>query len=220
MPGGEEGEHLIAHLRIAHRRAVLVARGEQHGEDIAVVRPGGAPLGDQAVDQRVHLRLAFEIAAIGEAGQVDVEVHQRDRAKAEEADHRIDARANIARLVREVDIEEGAPDDCQRQVVHGGGEVDRRAGAPAHRAPAPSRSPSSPDTLDPPPVEGGLDEAALRGVERALARQQPLAEHRPSRTDAPCANEAARVASRYWLASGPMNIVKCRPRTWKAKVLP
>ena len=57
MAGDEQGHQLVADLLLGHRRAVLVAGVEQHGQDVVAVRALGAALGDQLEHQLVDLGL-------------------------------------------------------------------------------------------------------------------------------------------------------------------
>ena len=57
VPGQKDRHRLVAHLTVGHPAAVafLVLRHQQHGQQIAAIAGRLAPLGDQAVDDRVEL---------------------------------------------------------------------------------------------------------------------------------------------------------------------
>jgi hypothetical protein len=120
----QQGQQLIVDLFVAHRRAVLVGRFQQHREDVVAIGSRGAPLVDQGEEALVDFRLhPHELGEWTDAfghfrhHRVGLGRHQADRAVAE-LEHRrqpfpqrIEARAGV-------ETEDGAEDDLQGQVLH------------------------------------------------------------------------------------------------------
>src|SRR2546422_10926092 len=75
LAGHEEREHLVEELRVAHGRALLVARVDQQGENVGAPR---GPLGAAASDLVAHdgpdrVAVAHEAPPRRPAAQVDLE---------------------------------------------------------------------------------------------------------------------------------------------------
>ena len=179
VAGEEDGHRLVAQLLVGHARAValVVLRVEEHGEEVAAVFAGRAPLLDDAVDDGVEPRARPLEAAVGGQRQAAEELRERHHEPRERGHRSRERLAHLLGLGLGLRTEERAADDGQRQVHHLLRRVERAAVPPA-LALHPQRVIDHQRTvgIDALLVKGGLRQPPLAPVERRLARQKPLAQ--------------------------------------------
>lgn len=181
VTGEEDGERLVADLRIDECGAVLVARGDEHGEQVAGVGPGGAVLGDEAVDDLVEAGAGAAEVADAPDGNGEGKVEhglQPGEGDEEVVDLHdgVDLVVDAADVVGDLGVEEGAGDDLEREGHHGGGDVDDVAGSPCGGV----RLRAGDDLVgvggDALAVEGRGDDAAVAHVDGVVGGDEPFAE--------------------------------------------
>ena len=136
MAGDEQGHELVAELLVGHRRAVLVARLEQHREH--VVAPSWASRRSSTSSKTSRSTLLAQVDEAGHRAEpVEEALHPRRRA--DEQGHRASRRtASIApsagaqgvEALAGVESEDGAQDHLERQPLHPRVQLDRGLGAP------------------------------------------------------------------------------------------
>jgi hypothetical protein len=170
----EEDRHrLVPHLRVGHRLTPLVTGLEQERQQVAA--PGvRATLREQPVDRQV--KAAARGAHPARPGQREALERAVEREhEALERLHRVgEGRPDLGRLGLDVGRKQRPPHE--RQAGHLLVQVAFLAVAPASLQAVGAFDHLSRVPSDAAPVEERLHQPALMQVERALARQQPLAE--------------------------------------------
>src|SRR4029453_2358426 len=115
VAGHQEGEELVPQLLVAHRAAVVVARVDQHGQDVvAPTRSRGAPVGYGSGDRPVDLAPAVnEAPPWGQPAEIDLRRADRDHGRArtvEEREEAEDRRPQAVPLRGVVDTEDALKD--------------------------------------------------------------------------------------------------------------
>ena len=147
MPGDEQGHQLVAQLLRGHRRFVLVARIDQHAEDVVALGLLPPPLVDQLEQERVSLLLQTQ-----ERGEWTVALeHPRDapggrRQQADrtvpEGEHGGQTPPERVEPLARIEAEDRPQDDLQRQPLQARAELDRLSARPARNL-APATPPRS-----------------------------------------------------------------------------
>ena len=178
VPGEQDGHHLVAEMAVGHARAVAfdVGGDEQHRQQVAAVLAAGPPLRDDPVDDAVEKRHRPVEARVAGQGQLVEHGGEGQREAREEADDDAQRLRDLRRLCLHVGVEQRLGRHPQRQRHHLGVDVQRlTVGQPLAAAQRVRRHRLAVggDAL---PVERGLGEAALAGVELAFAGEQPFAQ--------------------------------------------
>ena len=118
MSGEQQGHHLVADLALGHPDALLIARKEQHREQVAPVL-ARATLADDPVDNIVEaMRRSCELAVAGRRQPCrDQEAEAREAEIVEVLDPGAQA-GDLRNPGGDVVVEEGSSDDAQRQRRH------------------------------------------------------------------------------------------------------
>ena len=181
LVAGEKNRHrLVADLLVAHRAAVVVARREQHREQVVAGRRGRATRLDHAIDDRVEPRSRIREAPGRGMERDRVEQFAVDRHRLGKRAHRLRERgAHFVHIACNVAREERFGRDRQREMDHRRVDGNRLAVFPGGLLRARRRDHRRCVLRDPVAVERRLHHAPLPQMERPLAAQQPVAEQPP-----------------------------------------
>ena len=199
VTGEEERHRLVAELTVAHSAAVAlgVVREEKHREQVAAILPRRATFGDEAVDRRVEPLAAATEAQRRRDGELLEQLAEGEHAEVERFDRRSERLADLVRLALDVGVEQRLADDGERVRRHLARHVERRAVAPAFRAPCGVRRHGVGVRGDARAVKGGLRQTTLAQMELVLARQEPLAEEHPRALETATLVEVATVRDEH-----------------------
>jgi len=178
MAGHEQGESLVAHLRVRHPLAagLFILRQQQHRQQIARILAAGAAFPDQTVDGGIQPRPGFLEAAHGGQRQLLQVFGEWKQEQVEHLQHRGHRLADLGSFRLHVGAEERLAYDRQSEARHLRGYVQRFAGLPtvalAHRAFRDHVRIGSQALA----MEGGLHQPPLPKMVLALARKQTFAQ--------------------------------------------
>lgn len=184
VAGDEERHRLVANLSVVQEAAVGVAAEDERRQKVVGRGLGAAAaaVGDELTDHRVEAVKRAAEAAIGRRRQPR---RQRQEAAQDTVDVTLHGLERVARgggLFRQIDREQRAADDGQRQPHALVGQVDGpdAAGGQHPRRRALRLGGHDADVMrDRPRRKGGRDQAAVAAMARVVDRQQAVAEQRP-----------------------------------------
>ena len=186
MAGGEDRHQLVAQFGVAHRLAVLVARGEQQREHVVGLTLAGvlgAAQGDLLVDEGVELGAGLEEARPG-APAAEAPAQRRQRGdQAEPPGEALDQPLEAVQPPLVVDAEDGAHDHRQGDPLRVRPQRERLADRPAVHLGERRLADQLSVALDPLAVEGRQQQLALAHVRRLVegedrVRAERRLEHR------------------------------------------
>ena len=178
MRGHHQRDQLVAQLLVGHPGviALVIARREQHREQIAVIARLGAALLDQPMDERVHAAArAVQLAHPRNRRVLEQHPHRKNRA-IEHAHRQLERLGHVVRIAVDVGIEQRAPRDRERHAHHLLVHIELLVRVPVALEPLGELRHRRAVAREPLLVKGRLDEPALAQMVLALAREQPLAQ--------------------------------------------
>ena len=130
VAGDQGGDHVVADRDVGHRRAVLVARGDDAAQHRGAFGTGGAGALDRVLQQRLEPAAGDAEAAKGRQAVV-VELHRRQQQEGRRTEalaEGADDGAELLAALRRVGAEHRAQDDVERHGDRGIAHHDRVAG--------------------------------------------------------------------------------------------
>ena len=180
MARQEQRDELVAKLAVRHPLSIrVILRRQEQRDDISTVATVAPPSFDEVLDHAIERRSCGAESSHLRQRKTIGERRERQDGNLEQTRRRLERTADLGSHGVAVGAEQDSPRDAQREAAHLGGDID---GVPFAPRVAPlGREPrhDARIVVEPHAMKGRLNKAPLAGMQRAVARQQPVAEEAP-----------------------------------------